>query len=143
MTQAVADTPSVHRPLLLGLERGLRRRCPHCGEGRLFKSYIAVEPYCPRCGHDNAQYRADDAGPYFTILLVGHVGVAPILFFPFVWKAPLWIVLATTLPALAGLTLLLLPIVKGAVIGAQWALRRGHDADQPDTTPIFEHGDAR
>jgi uncharacterized protein (DUF983 family) len=114
--------------VLRGLGRGFRRRCPNCGVGRLFKGYLAVEPRCPACGHDNAQYRADDAAPYFTILAIGHLVIGPILIFPFILTAPIGLVLATTLPALAIVTLALLPVIKGAVIGALWAMRAPVDA---------------
>jgi uncharacterized protein (DUF983 family) len=113
---------------LQGLARGFRRRCPNCGEGRLFKGYLAVQPTCPACGHDNGQYRADDAAPYFTILVVGHLVIGPILIFPFILTAPLGLVLGTTLPALAVVTLALLPVIKGAVIGGLWAVRAPADA---------------
>src|SRR6202012_4672210 len=105
---------------LLGLTRGLKRRCPNCGEGALYAGYLTVQSPCTVCGNDNGQYRADDAGPYFTILIVGHIVVGPLLFFPFIWKSPIWLVLGTTLPLVAVLTLVLLPVVKGAVIGVQW-----------------------
>ena len=32
------------------LWRGVRRRCPHCGEGPLFSRRIVFHPRCPRCG---------------------------------------------------------------------------------------------
>jgi len=111
--------------ILQGLARGFRRRCPNCGEGRLFKGYLAVQPCCTACGHDNAQYRADDAAPYFTILVIGHLVIGPILVFPFILTAPIGLVLATTLPALAIVTLGLPPVIKGAVIGVLWAVRTG------------------
>ncbi len=110
-----------------GLARGFQRRCPNCGAGRLFKGYLAVQPLCLSCGHDNAQYRADDAGPYFTILVVGHLVIGPMLVFPFILTAPIGLVLATTLPTLAVLTLALLPVIKGAVIGVLWATRAPAD----------------
>ena len=113
---------------LRGVLRGLRRRCPNCDGGPLFKGYVKVQSPCPACGNDNAQYRADDAGPYFTILLVGHLFIGPMLIFPFIWKSPIWLVLGTTLPLVLLATLLLLPIVKGAVIGAQWGRRAGRSA---------------
>ena len=117
--------------VLQGLQRGLRRRCPNCDKGPLFRGYLKVLETCPTCGHDNAQYRADDAGPYFTVLLVGHLVVGPLLFFPFIWKAPIWIVLCTTLPLIAVMTLTLLPVVKGAVIGAQWGMKAGRTMAAP------------
>ena len=117
--------------VLRGLLRGLRRRCPQCDRGRLFRGYLKVEETCPACGHDNHRYRADDAGPYFTVLLVGHLVIGPMLIFPFIWKAPVALVLATTLPAILAMTLLLLPVVKGAVIGAQWGMQAGRQAARP------------
>ena len=49
------------RSIALGLRRGFFTRCPACGEGALFGKYLKVEPTCKACGHDNGQYRADDA----------------------------------------------------------------------------------
>ncbi|MHB8285736.1 MAG: DUF983 domain-containing protein [Caulobacteraceae bacterium] len=120
-------TPTRKSRFLLGLQRGLRRKCPNCGEGALYSRYITVQAHCAVCGHDNAQYRADDAGPYFTILVVGHLVIGPMLFSPFIWKAPIAWVLGATLPTVAVLTLVLLPIIKGGVIGAQWALKADRD----------------
>ena len=113
------ETP---RPsMALGMRRGFIGRCPNCGQGKLFRAYLKVKA-CDVCGHDNTVYPADDAPPYFTILIVGHVVIAPLLCFPFIWQAPTALVLGTTLPAIGLLTLLLLPRVKGAVVGAHWAL---------------------
>ena len=109
------------RSIALGLRRGFFTRCPACGEGALFGKYLKVELTCKACGHDNGQYRADDAPPYFTILLVGHLIIGPMLAFNFISTWPLAWVLGTTLPALFVATLFFLPRVKGAVIGCHWA----------------------
>jgi uncharacterized protein (DUF983 family) len=119
----VSMTQPPPRPsFFTALKRGLKGRCPVCGEGALFWRYLKVEPACPACGHDLAQYPADDGPAYFTILIVGHLIVAPILLFPFIWQAPLWLVIPATLLPLAGLTLLLLPRIKGAFIGGLYVL---------------------
>lgn len=110
--------------LITGLLRGFSEHCPQCGKGRLFRAYLKVLSPCAVCGHDNAQYPSDDAPPYFTILIIGHLVIAPLLFFHFILTWPIGWVIATTLPAIAILTLVLLPRVKGAVIGAQWAIHR-------------------
>jgi uncharacterized protein (DUF983 family) len=110
--------------LFTGLVRGFAEHCPNCGKGKLFRAYLKVTPNCPVCGHDNGQYPSDDAPPYFTILIVGHLIVAPALCFSFIWTWPIAWVLAATLPAILIATLLLLPRVKGAVVGAQWAIHR-------------------
>lgn len=120
---AAMTTSTEPRPFLTGFRRGLRGRCPHCGEGRLFRAYLKVASACAACGHDLSTYRADDGPAYFTILIVGHVIVAPLLLFPFIWEATPWIVVPTTLSALIALVLALLPRVKGAFIGALWSIR--------------------
>lgn len=114
--------------IFTGMLRGFRGRCPECGQGPLLRAYLKVDSPCKVCGHDNAQYPSDDAPPYFTILIVGHLVVAPALCFSFIWTWPVGWVLAATLPAVMGATLLLLPRVKGAVIGAHWAIRRNEGA---------------
>jgi uncharacterized protein (DUF983 family) len=118
------------RPLGLGMKRGATLRCPNCGEGRLYRKYLKVQD-CPVCGNANSRYPADDAPPYFTILIVGHLVVAPLLIFPFIWRAPTALVLGTVMPVLLTLTLLLLPVVKGAVVGVHWALRTREGIEAP------------
>jgi uncharacterized protein (DUF983 family) len=119
------------RSVWSGLWRGFFGRCPECGQGRLFRRYLKVDQYCPACGHQNGAYKADDAPPYFTILIVGHLVVAPMLLFPFIWQWPIQWVLLATLPPLLILTLWLLPHVKGAVVGVHWALDAGRDEPEP------------
>jgi uncharacterized protein (DUF983 family) len=104
-----------HTPLLPSMLRGLQGLCPSCGRGRIFYRYLKVAPECPSCGHDLDQYPSDDGPAYFTILLVGHLVVAPLLLFPFIWKAPAAVIVPGLLIPLAGLTMLVLPRVKGAL----------------------------
>lgn len=116
--------------------RGLRGRCPHCGQGRLFSSYLKVQSACPSCTTDLTRYPADDGPAYFTILIIGHLVIVPVLFIPFVWQGPLAITIPLTLTFLASVTLGFLPIVKGAFIGHMAYLRLTadeagrHTADQ-------------
>jgi uncharacterized protein (DUF983 family) len=117
------------RSVVLGMKRGVGMRCPNCGEGHLYRKYLKVQD-CDACGNHNTEYPADDAPPYFTILIVGHVIVAPLLFFPFIWQANIWLVLGTVMPALLLATLLFLPVVKGAVVGALWATRARHVVEE-------------
>lgn len=107
---------------LQSMRRGLKGRCPHCGEGKLFRSYLKVEPECRACGHELAKYPADDGPAYFTILIVGHLIVAPLLVFPVIWQASPWIMVPATLVPLALVSLLLLPLNKGWFIGLLYAL---------------------
>ena len=115
------------------LSRGLRGRCPHCGEGRMFRTYLKVSPACPACGVDLARYPADDGPAYFTILIIGHLVIVPVLFIPWVWQGPTLVTVPVTLGFLAAVTLALLPIVKGAFIGHMAFLRATADQAERHT----------
>ena len=121
MSQAHVDAEP--RPFTTGLARGLKHRCPQCGEGKLYKGYLKVEPTCAACGHDLSAYRADDGPAYFTILLIGHLLIAPILLFPVIWEASPWIVVPVSLTLLTTVVLAVLPRIKGAFIGGLWSIR--------------------
>ena len=108
------------RPALL---RGWRRRCPHCGQGPLMKSYLTVRASCPVCGEEFHHHRADDGPAYLTILLVGHLVVPPLLW-AFTAFRPDPLILATTFSVLTvALSLYLRPRFKGAIVAFQWAKR--------------------
>ncbi len=125
-----------HDSVARAMVRGLKGQCPHCGQGRIFYRYLKVSAHCDACGEDLDQYPSDDGPAYFTILLVGHLIVAPLLLFPIIWSAPVAVIVPATLIPLGGLTMLILPRIKGAVIGLLYALkvRRGdaalHTADR-------------
>ncbi len=104
-------------PMGLALKRGLRCTCPACGETRLFSSYLKVVPECTACGAPLGQVRADDAPPYFTIVLVGHIVVPLMLFVEKTWSPSLWLQAALWLPLTLGLTLAFLQPIKGATVG--------------------------
>jgi uncharacterized protein (DUF983 family) len=100
---------------------GLRERCPKCGEGALFGRYLKVNDSCPHCGAALYHHRADDAPPYFTILIVGHVIVGAILPVERAFVPPMWVHAIIWLPLTVVLSLALLPRIKGAIVGLQWA----------------------
>jgi uncharacterized protein (DUF983 family) len=103
--------------MLSALKRGFCERCPNCGKGKLFRAYLKPVDNCAVCHTELGHIRADDGPAYFTILLVGHFVVAPLLFFRIIWQASPWIIVPATLIPLLVITLWLLPRVKGAFIG--------------------------
>lgn len=134
----MAAMVEIAHPLFRSIGRGIAHHCPNCDKGRLFGRYLKVEPVCQSCGHQLARYPADDGPAYVTILLVGHLIVAPLLFFPIVWQSPPQYSLPIILSALTVLTLLLLPRVKGGWVGLMYALQvtsgdaQLHTADYAD-----------
>jgi uncharacterized protein (DUF983 family) len=109
--------------------RGFRQRCPHCGTGRIFTSYLSIAPHCPHCGEDLQHQRADDAPPYFTMMVVGHIVVPLLLVVEKLYAPDLWIHFVIWLPLTIIMTLWLLPRIKGATVGLQWAFRMHGFAD--------------
>jgi uncharacterized protein (DUF983 family) len=118
------DLDRPKRNVWLSLRRGFTGHCPSCGIGALYSKYLKVNDRCADCGAELFHQRADDAPPYVTMLVVGHIIGAMILSadtmfpdFPVLYQLILWPILTV------GLCLALLPAFKGALVGYQWALR--------------------
>jgi uncharacterized protein (DUF983 family) len=101
--------------------RGLMLRCPRCGEGQLYRAYLKPVDSCARCGEALGHIRADDFPAYLTILVVGHLIAPLVLIF---WRLGLSTEtqLVVWIPVTLGLTLVLLPRLKGAIIGLMWSM---------------------
>ena len=131
------------RSVFEAMTRGARGKCPACGTGRLFERYLKVADLCPHCGEALHHHRADDAPPYFTILIVGHLIVPLMLAAEILARPPLWLHALIWLPLTTLLCLALLPIVKGAIVGLQWALyMHGFDPDEAGGAPPSPFGKA-
>ena len=123
MVTTAAPAASLERDVGPALRHGLRQRCPNCGDGRIFTSYLKVVDECAACGEALHHHRADDIPTYFTILIVAHmIGLALPLGFGHLASAPVTFAIILCAGATA-LALLLLPRIKGMVVGLQWAKR--------------------
>jgi uncharacterized protein (DUF983 family) len=119
MPMAASSPP----PLPTAIRRAVLGKCPNCGKGVLYKSYLKQVDRCSVCGESYGQIHADDGPPWLTILLVGHV-IVPLIFVVnslTVW--PLWVAMSvwptlTALLALAGL-----PRAKGVFLAILWKTR--------------------
>lgn len=121
------------RPIVRSMWRGTLGRCPHCGEGKLFGRFLKVEPECSACGEVYSHHRADDAPPYFTMMLSGHILVPIMLWIQMSYDLPLWVHLTVWLPLIGIGTVVMLQPVKGAIVAFQWAMRmHGFDGDPDD-----------
>lgn len=120
-----------HLPVITGMSRGIAGRCPACGEGHAFRGYLKVVPECSACGAPLGTARADDAPPYFTILIVGHLVVPLMVLWERDGNPSNWLLAAIFLPLTAALCLALLRPVKGAVLGVMVALKMLKQPDQP------------
>jgi uncharacterized protein (DUF983 family) len=118
--RATTDANDV-RAMAPAIKNGLRQRCPCCGTGPLYHAYLKVNDVCGACGTELHHQRADDAPPYVTMFITGHVVVAALLYVERQYAPPEWLHLMIWLPVTALLTLWLLPRIKGALIAIQWA----------------------
>ncbi len=113
--------------LKAALSRGLRRKCPHCGKGRLFSGYLKQVEHCAECGEALGAIKAEDGPAWLTILVVGHL-LAPMLLiiipntlWPDWWKVVL-------LPLLALLLSMgIMPHAKGVFIAVLWRMQFNRD----------------
>lgn len=126
---------SAERPLGRAFRNGWRRRCPNCGSGPLFKGYLTVRDECSVCREELYHQRADDGPAYLSILIIGHL-MAPTLYLVYVTWRPEPLVLFTIFAVgCVALALYLLPRLKGAMIGFQWA-RRMHGFGTEDNSEL-------
>jgi uncharacterized protein (DUF983 family) len=122
----------VARPWFQAVSRGFRRRCPQCGKGRIFSGYTRVAQSCDHCQEEMFHQRADDAPPYMTIMIVGHIVVPGLLMMERTWSPPTWVQMSVWLPVTLILALAFLPLTKGAIVGLQWSLRMHGFGGQED-----------
>jgi uncharacterized protein (DUF983 family) len=100
---------------------GIKCRCPNCGEGKLFRAYLKVADSCPNCGEELKWHKADDMPPYISIVIVGHIIIGLMMELEAVAPQQPFIYLVTMVPLALFLPLIILPSIKGAVVGLQWA----------------------
>ena len=103
--------------------KGMRGRCPSCGQGPMLRGYLKVRDTCPVCSEDFSPQRADDGPAYLTILIVGHVLAPFILFVYSTWRPEPWTMVTVFSIGTVALSLYLLPRIKGAFVALQWAKR--------------------
>ncbi|HEX2064000.1 MAG TPA: DUF983 domain-containing protein [Acidimicrobiales bacterium] len=114
------------RPPGLGLMlgRGLLRRCPRCGSGRLFRRWFRMVDRCPGCTY-HFERRAEDGfflGAYVLNLAVTESALAAVLVGYIVVRSggdgsgPLWPVFAV-----AGVVAVVLPLLFYPFSKTLWA----------------------
>ena len=119
---ALTAAPRAKRPVGVALWRGFRSACPNCGGRGLFRAFLKPVDTCGHCGEDMSHQRADDAPPYFTMVLVGHIVVPLMLAVATRVELSNLMHLMIWLPLALVMALVLLQPVKGATIALQWAL---------------------
>ena len=108
--------------LKTAIRRAVMGRCPACGEGKLMRSYLKQVESCAACGEAFGHIRADDAAPWGTIILVGHV------FLPFAFMVdmdfmPTWAAMLLLAGLFSLISLAVLPRAKALFLAILWQTR--------------------
>jgi uncharacterized protein (DUF983 family) len=112
----MSDTVAQNTAIL----RGVRCRCPHCGEGALLQGFLTLRPRCDACGLDYGFADAGDGPAVFVILFAGFVVVTAALLVEVVYQPPYWLHAALWVPLILITTLLPLRPLKGVLIALQY-----------------------
>lgn len=140
--QSDPEATRAERKVLPAVMRGMFGKCPACGQGKLFKGYLKTVHSCEACGEEIHHHRADDAPPYFTITIVGHIIIPALLAVEVFYRPEAWVHLALWIPLTLFLSLGMLRPIKGALVGLQWALFM-HGFDPEATEDLPEQDPAR
>lgn len=128
------QTTEPARPLWPSIRRGMLGRCPACGSGKLFRSFVKPVDACAACGERMDHHRADDFPPYIVVMIMGHLVLAGYMSTDLILPLNSWQHLAIWVPITILGSVLLMQPVKGGVIGLQWA-NRMHGFGGSDDTP--------
>ena len=99
---------------------GIRGKCPRCGEGKLFSSFLKLAPRCEVCGLDYDFAEPAD-GPAFFVICFGCV---PSVFFA-VWaevtfQPSMWFHVLVSMPLVFLSCVPLLRPLKGWLVASQF-----------------------
>jgi len=108
------------QPLSVPIIRGLRGRCPQCGEGKLFTGFLGLRSGCDRCGLDYGFADAGDGPAVFVILIGGFIVVFAAMVVEVVYAPPYWVHAALWIPLILLVTLAPLRPLKGLLIALQF-----------------------
>lgn len=107
-----------HSPSPVGA--ALRGRCPCCGQGRLFRRYLEVEPRCDSCGLDLTQVDSGDGPAVFVILIGGALIMIGVVLVEVRFHPPYWVHALIWIPAITLLSIGLIRPFKAVLIGLQF-----------------------
>jgi uncharacterized protein (DUF983 family) len=95
------------------LARSVRRRCPICGGGDIWTSWLSIRERCPTCGYTFAREGGYFLGAYLVNLIVAELITVLALVALFVWSDLSWLAVeAIIIPMAIGLPLLFFPFAR-------------------------------
>jgi uncharacterized protein (DUF983 family) len=105
------------------IRRGLRGRCPACGQGRLFDGLLQVRDHCTACGEPLGVLEQGDGPAVFVIMVVGALIVPLVVWLELAASPPLWVHVVLWAPLTLVLSLGLLRPAKGVILALSYQHR--------------------
>jgi len=102
------------------LAAAIGRRCPACGQGKLYSAYLKVADRCTVCGLDLKQQDSGDGPAVFVIMLVGFIVVGLALWVEVRFTPSYWLHMVIWLPLTLVLSLGMLPVLKAWMIALHY-----------------------
>ncbi len=99
---------------------GLKCRCPRCGEGHLFETFLGFGNQCSECGLDFSSADAGDGPAFFVMFLVAILVTPPVLIVQILFDPPAWGQALIWSPVVIVLSAYLLRPFKGLLFALQW-----------------------
>jgi uncharacterized protein (DUF983 family) len=100
------------------LKAELMARCPRCGEGALFSSFLTIAPRCKSCKLDFGFADSGDGPAIFIILIAGLIIMVAVVIVEILYQPPYWVQAALWLPLTAILCLGMLQALQGDASGS-------------------------
>jgi uncharacterized protein (DUF983 family) len=117
---------------LTPLAAALKGVCPRCGKGRLFghglAGIVSFAPRCSACGLDYQSFNVGDGAASFLILIVGAIVTGFAMWLELSREPPWWVHVMLWLPLTLILSLALMRVAKGLLLGIEYGkdAREGH-----------------
>lgn len=107
------------------LSAGMRCRCPNCGEGRVYRTFLTFKDQCDACGADLTIADAGD-GPSFFVMFAALILIVPsAMFFEFAFRPPGWVHILIWPPITIAFAMFFLRPVKALLFALQWKHKAG------------------
>lgn len=107
----------------------LQGRCPRCGEGSIFASWLVLRPACEACGLDLSQHDNGDGPAYLTICVVGGLITVLATMTEILLTPPYWLHAVLWLPMVLVGSVLFLHYAKGWLLAASYRHHRLGDTE--------------
>ena len=121
------------------LKTGWKGLCPHCGEGKMFRSWLKIADKCEACGL-NYRFAAPDDGPaFFSLCIVAFPLTFFVVWLQVAYDPPFWVHLLTSFPLLLFGCLLPLRPIKGWLVATQYV----NNSREAGTEKLWAELDAR